>query len=176
MRPDTSRNSESARVYLSLGSNVGDRAAQLRNAIARLGAAGRVVAQSSLYETEPVEFTEQPWFLNCAVALETDTTPQQLMAAILGIEEEMGRKRVQKKGPRTIDIDILIFGNMIVKSKRLTIPHPAMQHRRFVLEPLAEIAPEAVHPVFNKTIRELRDALPEGQSVTRVASSSMAND
>ncbi len=176
MRPDTSRNSESARVYLSLGSNVGDRAAQLRNAIARLGAAGRVVAQSSLYETEPVEFTEQPWFLNCAVALETDTTPQQLMAAILGIEEEMGRKRVQKKGPRTIDIDILIFGNMIVKSKRLTIPHPAMQHRRFVLEPLAEIAPEAVHPVFNKTIRELRDALPEGQSVRRVASSSMAND
>ncbi len=176
MRPDTSRNSESARVYLSLGSNVGDRAAQLRNAIARLGAAGRVVAESSLYETEPVEFTEQPWFLNCAVALETDTTPQQLMAAILGIEEEMGRKRVQKKGPRTIDIDILIFGNMIVKSKRLTIPHPAMQHRRFVLEPLAEIAPEAVHPVFNKTIRELRDALPEGQSVRRVASSSMAND
>jgi len=176
MRPDTSRNSESTRVYLSLGSNVGDRAAQLRNAIARLDAAGRVVAQSSLYETEPVEFTEQPWFLNCAVALETYTTPQQLMTTILAIEEEMGRKRVQKKGPRTLDIDILLFGNMIVKSKRLTIPHPAMQHRRFVLEPLAEIAPEAVHPVFNKTIRELRDALPEGQSVRRVASSSMAND
>ena len=123
-----------------------------------------------------MEFTEQPWFLNCAVALETKKTAQQLMTTILGIEEEMGRKRVREKGPRTIDIDILLFGDKIIDSPELTIPHPAMQRRRFVLEPLVEIAPEAVHPVFNKTIRELRDALPEGQSVRRVASSSMAND
>src|ERR1700678_4296412 len=150
-------------VYLSLGSNVGDRETQLRDAQTRLGAAGRVAAVSSFYETEPVEFTQQPWFLNCAAALETDQTPQQLMTAILAIEEEMGRRRVQRKGPRSIDIDILLYGDEIVDSSDLTIPHPAMQHRRFVLEPLAEIAPEVLHPVLKKTIAELRDALTEGQ-------------
>jgi 2-amino-4-hydroxy-6-hydroxymethyldihydropteridine diphosphokinase len=154
-------------AYLSLGSNVGDRAAQLQDAEARLGAAGRVVAASSIYETEPVEFAEQPWFLNCAVALETDKTPQQLMAAILKIEEAMGRRRVQKKGPRSIDIDILLFGDVIVESKELAIPHPAMHQRRFVLEPLAEIAAQVRHPVLKKTIRELRDALPAGQAVRK---------
>jgi len=159
-------------VYLSLGSNVGDREAHLRDALARLGAAGRVVAVSSFYETEPVEFTRQPWFLNCAVALETSQTPQQLMTEILRIEAEMGRRRVQKKGPRSIDIDILIFvigetEDMIMDSKELTIPHPAMHQRRFVLEPLAEIAPDVIHPVFKKTISELRDALPVGQVVRR---------
>jgi 2-amino-4-hydroxy-6-hydroxymethyldihydropteridine diphosphokinase len=162
-------------VYLSLGSNVGDREAQLRDAQARLAAAGRVVGASSLYETEPVEFTEQPWFLNFALALETSKTPQQLMAAILHIEEEMGRRRVQKKGPRPIDIDILLFDEVIINSTsldsvdrdsaNLTIPHPAVHERRFVLEPLAEIAPEVLHPVLKKTIRELRDALPPGQAV-----------
>src|SRR5579864_7736632 len=132
-------------VYLSLVSNVGNREAQLRDALARLSAAGRVLALSSFYETEPVEFTEQPWFLNCAVALETSRTSQQLMNDILRIEEEMGRKRVQKKGPRSIDIDILLFGDEIMDSDELTIPHPAMQQRRFVLEPLAEIAPQVRH-------------------------------
>jgi 2-amino-4-hydroxy-6-hydroxymethyldihydropteridine diphosphokinase len=154
-------------VYLSLGSNVGDREAQLREAMLRLGAAGRVVAASSFYETEPVEFTQQPWFLNCAIALETSLKPEQLMASILRIEEEMGRRRVQKKGPRTIDIDILLFGDSIIDSPELTIPHPAMHQRRFVLEPLAEIAPDVEHPVFKKTIRELLDALPEGQAVKK---------
>src|SRR6267154_5407408 len=101
-------------VYLSLGSNVGDRDAQLFAAQSRLTAIGTVSAVSSFYETEPVEFTRQPWFLNCAVAMETNNTPQQLMAALLHVEEEMGRRRVQKKGPRTIDIDILLFGDTIV--------------------------------------------------------------
>jgi len=155
-------------AYLSLGSNVGDREACLRDALGRLAAAGTVVAVSSFYETEPVEFTRQPWFLNCAVALETTRTPQQLMAAILQIEEEMGRRRVQKKGPRSIDIDILMFDDIVRDSKELTIPHPAMHERRFVLEPLAEIAPNAVHPVFKKTISELRDALPGGQAVRKL--------
>ena len=152
-------------VYLSLGANVGDRSAQLREAQDRLSKLGRVLAVSSLYETEPVEFTQQSWFLNCAVAIETSKTPQQLMASILRIEEEMGRRRVQKKGPRSIDIDILLFGDLIVESKELTIPHPAMHQRRFVLEPLAEIAPQALRPLFKKTIRELLDALPPGQTV-----------
>ena len=155
-------------VYLSLGSNVGDRDSQLREAQARLGAEGRIVASSSFYETEPVEFTDQPWFLNCAVALETSATPQQLIDAILRIEKEMGRQRLQNKGPRTIDIDILLFGDTVLDSPQLTIPHPAMQQRRFVLEPLAEIAPVVLHPVLKKTIRELRDALPQGQVVRKV--------
>jgi 2-amino-4-hydroxy-6-hydroxymethyldihydropteridine diphosphokinase len=157
-------------AYLSLGSNVGDREAHLRDAVARMGAAGRLSAISSFYETEPVEFTRQPWFLNCAVALQTSQTPQQLMTALLRIEEEMGRRRVQKKGPRSIDIDILLFRigeteDVIIDSPELAIPHPAMHQRRFVLEPLAEIAPDAVHPIFKKTISELRDALPTGQAV-----------
>ena len=152
-------------VYLSLGSNVGDRAGNLRTAIDRLRAFGEVVAVSSCYETEPVEFTAQPWFLNCAVTLNTEQTPQQLLAGILEIEQQLGRQRGQQKGPRIIDLDILLFGNLIVDDPGLTIPHPTMHERRFVLEPLAEIAPDVLHPVLKRTIRELRDALPPGQTV-----------
>jgi 2-amino-4-hydroxy-6-hydroxymethyldihydropteridine diphosphokinase len=154
-------------VYLSLGSNIGDREANLSNAVSRLETLGRVLAVSSYYETEPVEVTEQPWFLNCAVEFETNQIPQHLMKSLLQIEREMGRRRVQKKGPRSIDIDILLFDDGIIDSKELTIPHPAMQARRFVLEPLAEIAPEAKHPISEKTIRELLDALPVDQGVRR---------
>jgi 2-amino-4-hydroxy-6-hydroxymethyldihydropteridine diphosphokinase len=155
-------------VYLSLGSNVGDRAGNLNSAIERLGNLGTVESQSSFYETEPVEFTAQPWFLNCAVKLDTEKMPKQLLAGILDLERKMGRRRTQKKGPRTIDIDILLFGNSIIDTKGLTIPHPAMHERRFVLEPLAEIAPEVRHPVFKRTVRELREALPPGQAVRKV--------
>jgi 2-amino-4-hydroxy-6-hydroxymethyldihydropteridine diphosphokinase len=157
------------RVYLSLGSNVGDRTANLNAAIDRLSGLGKVTAVSSFYETEPVELTAQPWFLNCAVELDTEKMPRQLLTAILDIEKEMGRQRIQKKGPRTLDIDILLFGNSMVKMKGLTIPHPAMHERRFVLEPLTEIAPEVRHPVFKRTVRELRDALPPGQTVRRTS-------
>lgn len=154
-------------VYLSLGSNLGDREAALREAITRLEANGRIVSVSSFYETEPVEFTNQAWFLNCAVALETTGSPEELMAAILRIEQQMGRKRTQKKGPRIIDIDVLLFDDVILDSSALTIPHPAMHERRFVLRPLAEIAAEAQHPVRKRTIQELLDALPAGQAVRR---------
>jgi 2-amino-4-hydroxy-6-hydroxymethyldihydropteridine diphosphokinase len=156
-----------ALVYLSLGSNVGDRDHHLREAILRLETTGRIVSVSSFYETEPVEFTDQAWFLNCAVALETSETPRQLMAALLRIEQEMGRQRTGKKGPRPIDLDILLFADAVVESRELTIPHPALQRRRFVLEPLAEIAPQARHPVLKKTVRELYDALPAGQQVRK---------
>lgn len=155
-------------VYLSLGSNVGERAANLTTAIGRLRTLGTVVAVSSFYETEPVEFEAQPWFLNCAVRLETEKMPKQLLAGILHLEQQMGRQRAQKKGPRTIDIDILLYGNSIVDAKGLTIPHPAMHERRFVLEPLAEIAPEVRHPVLKETIRELKDALPPGKEVKKI--------
>ena len=159
-------------VYLSLGSNIGDRAAHLRQAIEDLRALGDVTAVSSLYETEPVEFTRQAWFLNCAVALETDKLPKQLLAGVLRIEREMGRRRTVAKGPRIIDIDVLLFGSSVIDAPQLTVPHPAMHERRFVLEPLAEIAPEVRHPVFKKTVKEMRDALPHGQAVKRVTSGS----
>jgi 2-amino-4-hydroxy-6-hydroxymethyldihydropteridine diphosphokinase len=155
-------------VYLSLGANVGDCARNIREAITRLETVGRVVTASSLYETEPVEFTEQAWFLNCAVAVETTKTPVQLMAELLTIEREMGRQRTRKKGPRNIDIDILLFGDAVVDSPELTVPHPAMQQRRFVLEPLAEIAAEARHPGLGKSVRELLDVLPAGQTVRKI--------
>lgn len=156
-------------VYLSLGSNLGDRAANLRTAIEKLGEIGTVAAVSSFYDTEPVEVTAQPWFLNCAVKLETEKMPRQLIAAILNLEQGMGRQRKQNKGPRVIDIDILLFGTSVIEMPSLTVPHPALHLRRFVLEPLAEIAPEVRHPVLRRSVRELRDALPSGQTVRKVA-------
>ena len=155
-------------VYLSLGSNLGDRAAHLRAAVERLSEAGTVKATSSFYETEPVDFRDQPWFLNCVVALETGKTPRELLAHALAIEEKMGRRRTRDKGPRTIDIDILLYGDRVIDEPGLKIPHLAMQERRFVLEPLAEIAPEAFHPVLKKTALELLVELPAGQRVRRV--------
>jgi 2-amino-4-hydroxy-6-hydroxymethyldihydropteridine diphosphokinase len=159
-------------AYLSLGSNVGDRQGNLDSAINKLKAFGRVVSQSSIYETEPVEFTDQEWFLNCALAFETNETPEQFMADLLNVEEALGRVRVQKKGPRTIDIDILLFvdqsaGEAVINLPELSIPHPAMHQRRFVLEPLAEIAPNAHHPVLKKSIQELLNELPAGQVVRK---------
>jgi 2-amino-4-hydroxy-6-hydroxymethyldihydropteridine diphosphokinase len=154
-------------AYLSLGSNMGDREGHLRDAILRLRSNGQVISVSSLYETEPVEFRNQAWFLNCAVGLATSLTPTQLMAQILEIEKTIGRQRILKKGPRTIDIDILLFGDLIVNSPELTIPHPAMHLRRFVLEPLAEIAPESRHPIFKRTTCELLAELPQGPIVRK---------
>ena len=154
-------------VYLSLGSNVGEREVHLREAIARLQRVGEIVSVSSFYETEPVEVTNQRWFLNCAVIVETKKSPKQVMAAILQLEHEMGRERLQKKGPRIIDVDIVLFADKIIHSTEVTVPHPAMQDRRFVLQPLAEIAPEARHPTSRKTVREMLEALPVGQAVRK---------
>jgi 2-amino-4-hydroxy-6-hydroxymethyldihydropteridine diphosphokinase len=128
-----------------------------------------VSAVSSFYETEPVEMTNQPWFLNCAVAMETERMPKQLLSAVLGIERSLGRnrKKTQPKGPRTLDIDIILFGNSVIEMPGLRVPHPAMAERRFVLEPLAEIAAEVRHPVLKKTMRELRDALASEKPAVR---------
>lgn len=147
-------------VYLSLGSNVGDRQATLRTAVGKLLNLGNVLTVSSIYETEPVEFKEQPWFLNCVVLMQTEMQPKFFFAGIQEIEKEMGRQRTQPKGPRTIDIDILLFGNATINTTELTVPHPAMHQRRFVLAPLAEIAPDVKIPGFKRSARELLEALP----------------
>jgi 2-amino-4-hydroxy-6-hydroxymethyldihydropteridine diphosphokinase len=136
---------------------------------------GNVKAVSSLYETQPVEFTDQPWFLNCAVALETSSTPPQLMQLLLEIEKAMGRQRIEKKGPRSIDIDVLLFGDEVVNTPEVTIPHPAMHQRRFVLVGLAQIARTATHPVLKKTIQQLLHELPKGQIVKKFESEFAAN-
>ena len=185
-----------ATIYLSIGANIGDRTGNIRRAIEALGtlaalpcdtgrspaASGRekspapsstgrgvrVTRLSSLYETEPVEMREQPWFLNCVVEAETDLLPQELMDALLEIERGMGRERRVPKGPRLIDMDILLFGSSVVKTPGLEIPHPRMAERRFVLVPLAEIAPGVQHPVLKKTIAELLAETPD-RSEVRVA-------
>ncbi|MGA9352566.1 MAG: 2-amino-4-hydroxy-6-hydroxymethyldihydropteridine diphosphokinase [Terriglobales bacterium] len=156
-------------AYLSLGSNIGDREANLREAIEQIKAIASMRSLSSFYEAQPVDLPNQPWFLNCAIALETNQTPHELLKSVLAIEAGMGRVRFRDKGPRKIDIDIVLFGDQSVNDQDLTIPHPAMHERRFVLAPLAEIAPAARHPLLNKAASELLSDLPEGQIVRRIS-------
>jgi 2-amino-4-hydroxy-6-hydroxymethyldihydropteridine diphosphokinase len=157
------------RVFLSLGSNVGDRGANLREALDRLRKVFKVRAVSSIYETAPVEFTLQPDFYNLVVSIETEKTAEEVLQEILRVEQAMGRVRLQDKGPRTIDIDILLFGDQVIDSEHLTVPHPAMHERLFVLAPLAEIAPEVKHPILHKKARELVEAFEGNQEVRRLA-------
>jgi 2-amino-4-hydroxy-6-hydroxymethyldihydropteridine diphosphokinase len=143
------------RAFLALGSNLGDRRKSLESAISALEAVGiRVVQQSALYETEPQDFKDQPWFLNMVLEVETKHFPIQLLSLLQRIEREMGRIRSRDtvpKGPRTIDIDILLYGKTVLEAPQLTIPHPRMSERRFVLEPLLEIASDLRHPATGRS-------------------------
>ena len=143
-------------AFISIGSNVGDREQQIDAAVQALAERGiRVKNKSSIYSTEPVDVETQGWFLNCVVEVETDLMPRQLLRALQQIENELGRKRLVRRGPRVIDLDILLYSSSVVRAPELEIPHPRLTERRFVLVPLAEIAPGLRHPVENKSIEEL---------------------
>jgi len=143
-------------VYLSLGSNVGEREANLRAAIAALPPAGiRVQQVSSVYETEPVDYLDQPWFLNAVLEADTQFPAAELLGVLRGIELQMGSKKAFAKGPRLIDLDILLYGNATIDTPELQVPHPRMLQRNFVLAPLAEIAPTLRHPCWSTSAAEL---------------------
>lgn len=135
---------------------MGERVRNLQEAVAALGDAGiKIIRVSSLYETEPVDYTNQAWFVNQAVAVETEMAPMELLQTAQRIETQMGRTKTVPKGPRLIDLDILLYNDEIIDLPELQIPHPAMHLRRFVLQPLAEIAPDALHPGMHRSVAEL---------------------
>jgi 2-amino-4-hydroxy-6-hydroxymethyldihydropteridine diphosphokinase len=156
-------------VFLLLGSNLGDRPqvlAAAREMIA--GQAGSIVNQSAIYETEPWGITDQPAFLNQVLEITTSLLPEDLLRIILNIEHDLGRIRYERWGARVIDIDILYFGQTIMDSARLTLPHPRIQDRRFVLAPLAEIAPGFIHPLLQKTTSKLLEQCPDTSAVSKI--------
>lgn len=159
-------------IFLSLGSNIGDREKNLRTAIAALADARvRVTRVSSFYETEPVDLREQPWFLNCAVKAETTIPPLDLLRAIQGIESRMGSKKLVPQGPRLIDLDILLYGEETINTPELQVPHPRVLLRKFALAPLAEIAPGLTHASWNGSVSQLLAQLSDSSVVRKLARS-----
>jgi len=155
-------------TYFSLGSNVGDRARNLRDAIRALETLGvHVVRVSSLYETEPVDYLDQAWFLNIAIEAETELGALELLRALRQIETQMGSRKLIAKGPRLIDMDILLYGDQVIDTPELQVPHPRMHLRRFVLEPLAEIAPNVRHPVSGLSAAEMLARTPDNSAVRK---------
>lgn len=154
-------------VFLGLGSNLGDRTKNLERAFELLEKNGvTVIKKSAVYETEPLGVKDQAWFFNCVVGVETALGPEELLNAVEKIEKEMGRQQTVKWGPRLIDIDILLYGDRIITSKGLTIPHKFLHERKFVLKPLSEVAGKRIHPVFDKSIQELLNEC-EDESIVR---------
>jgi 2-amino-4-hydroxy-6-hydroxymethyldihydropteridine diphosphokinase len=167
--PPSAHNPKVHAVYLSLGSNVGNREANLRAAIAALPQAGvRVKQLSSIYETEPVDYLDQPWFLNCVIEAETELQPHALLQALRAIEMQLGNKKEFAKGPRKLDLDILLYNSETIATVDLHVPHPRMLQRRFVLAPMAEIAPYLKHPSWPATTAVLLDHLADPSHVRRL--------
>lgn len=159
-------------AYVGVGSNLGEKAANSLNGIAALAADGRcrVLKQSKLYQTEPVDYLDQDWFVNAAVKIETDLDPFQLLAALQGIQKKAGRVQdTVRFGPRILDMDIIFFDDAVIDHPDLVLPHPRMHLRRFVLKPLCDLDPMLRHPLLNRTVRDLLDHLEDaGQGVVEL--------
>ena len=153
-------------VYLSLGSNIGDKAAQITQALDRLAKVFTVKRVSPIYLTEPVGLKDQDWFLNCVAEVETEKDPEKLLSSLQSIEKKMGKTKTKVNGPRTIDIDILFYDEQIVNRKNLVIPHPKLHTRLFVLRPMMDLNPGFLHPALKKTIQELYAEQPWAEIVT----------
>jgi 2-amino-4-hydroxy-6-hydroxymethyldihydropteridine diphosphokinase len=152
-------------VYIALGSNLGDRAMNLEAAIAALSPAVRVIGRSAVYETDPKYITEQPAFLNMVVCGDTGLKPEALLKYVKVIERELGRTPAPRYGPRLIDLDIIFFGDRVIDSAGLSIPHPRMAEREFVLKPLCDLAPDMRHPLTGDTMRNLLEKLGGGREI-----------
>lgn len=165
------------RVFLCLGSNLGDRAGNVRRALEDLAPEGIEVRRvSSFYRTEPVDYKQQPWFINCVAEVATELLPLQLLKAVQRVERNLGRRRSINKGPRKIDIDILLYENVVVHSAALNIPHASMAERRFVLVPLRELEPDFRHPITERTVTEMLSETADASQVIRISAPGAASE
>jgi 2-amino-4-hydroxy-6-hydroxymethyldihydropteridine diphosphokinase len=161
-------------AYIGIGSNVGDKARQCEQGISEIQKLDRhrLLARSSLYKTQPIGYTEQDWFINLVIKIETEMDAPALLSSLKEIESRLGRVETLRWGPRTIDLDILFFNDHQIQTDELTVPHPLIQDRQFVLVPLAEIDPNLTHPVLKKTVKELLERLKEDRGVERLPDAS----
>jgi 2-amino-4-hydroxy-6-hydroxymethyldihydropteridine diphosphokinase len=153
-------------VYLGVGSNIENKEKHIKTAVSFLGDFSTVKTMSRLYLTEPIGFSNQDWFLNAVVEIETNLDPEILLSKLQSIERKLGRKKTVQNGPRSIDIDILFYGDQVVQTKKLVIPHPRLHERLFVLQPMMDLNPTFIHPVLHKTIWELYEEHPWAEIVT----------